>query len=302
MATKFDFDIQHYSLEELLQLFSLPIHGQYTPEDMARCKKQVLFMHPDKSKLPPEYFLFYKKSFSIIVDFYNNQIKIDQPVPTFPSNYTVKETENIDHIVQDKVKNMDSNVFQKKFNQLYHDYVGDQIKNKQRNSWFQDESNPYSTSKQANNVKEINDQIEQIKENKQQQQMVLHKEFHEIHQSGGGANFYEEQDEDENTYIASDMFGKLKYDDIKRVHKDETILSIGEVDFKNKQTFQSVDDLHQFRTNDPLKHADNPQYILDLKEKQGNQQIKTKAFESRKRTMDYEEKNKSILSQFLLLK
>jgi hypothetical protein len=62
-----------YSLKDLLALF----HTDYNInlEDLKRAKKQVLMTHPDKSKLPAEYFLFYKKAFDIVVNFYNNQNK-----------------------------------------------------------------------------------------------------------------------------------------------------------------------------------------------------------------------------------
>ena len=42
-------------------------------QDLKQAKKRVLMLHPDKSKLDPKYFLFYKKAFDIVVQFYDNQ-------------------------------------------------------------------------------------------------------------------------------------------------------------------------------------------------------------------------------------
>ena len=64
--------IESYSLDELLQLFELNTRNINT-ENLKRAKKKVLMLHPDKSKLGPEYFLFYKKAFDIVVQFYNQQ-------------------------------------------------------------------------------------------------------------------------------------------------------------------------------------------------------------------------------------
>ena len=53
-------NIQEYSLEELLGLFELNSYD-ISVDDLKRCKKKVLMLHPDKSKLESKYFLFYKK-------------------------------------------------------------------------------------------------------------------------------------------------------------------------------------------------------------------------------------------------
>jgi hypothetical protein len=67
-----------YSLDEVLGLFDLKYN--ITVDDLKRAKKKVLMLHPDKSKLSSEYFLFYKKAFDIIVQFYENQNKQNKAV------------------------------------------------------------------------------------------------------------------------------------------------------------------------------------------------------------------------------
>ena len=62
-------DIHMYSLSEVLNLFDLDY--DISMDGLKRAKKRVLMMQPDKSKLPPEYFLFYKKAFDMVpVDIY----------------------------------------------------------------------------------------------------------------------------------------------------------------------------------------------------------------------------------------
>lgn len=49
----------------------------------------VLKMHPDKSRLPSEYFIFYKKAFEVVVDYFNETQKVTKEVPTKEIKYAV---------------------------------------------------------------------------------------------------------------------------------------------------------------------------------------------------------------------
>ena len=59
-----DLNIDHYNLEDILHLFK--ISGDFDENDLKNAKKMVLKMHPDKSRLPPEYFLFFSKAYKMI--------------------------------------------------------------------------------------------------------------------------------------------------------------------------------------------------------------------------------------------
>jgi len=58
-------DVSMYSLDELLGLFDL--NYDITMDGIKKAKHKVLMLHPDKSRLPPEYFIFYKKAFEVVV-------------------------------------------------------------------------------------------------------------------------------------------------------------------------------------------------------------------------------------------
>ena len=58
--TGHNLNIHMYTLDDLLGLFDLTT--RISLEDLKRAKKKVLMLHPDKSKLSSEYFLFYKKA------------------------------------------------------------------------------------------------------------------------------------------------------------------------------------------------------------------------------------------------
>ena len=71
-----DLDIQNYSLEEIMNLFKIPLN--FDVGDLKRAKKLVLMSHPDKSNLPSEYFLFYSNnslSISLIISVLSSSLK-----------------------------------------------------------------------------------------------------------------------------------------------------------------------------------------------------------------------------------
>ena len=49
-------DINMYSFKEILELFDLDYNMNL--EDLKRAKKKLVQIHPDKSNLPNEYFIF----------------------------------------------------------------------------------------------------------------------------------------------------------------------------------------------------------------------------------------------------
>jgi hypothetical protein len=63
-----DLTIENYQLPDLLALFNLPV--VFNDVDLKRAKMMVLKTHPDKSRLPKEYFLFFTKAYRIIHQIY----------------------------------------------------------------------------------------------------------------------------------------------------------------------------------------------------------------------------------------
>ena len=55
--SEIDLDIKNYNLNELLDLFNLPYN--FTKQDLKQAIKIVYKMHPDKSGLDKEYFMFF---------------------------------------------------------------------------------------------------------------------------------------------------------------------------------------------------------------------------------------------------
>ena len=63
-----DLNLDNYNLAELLNLFKLK--NNFNIDDLKTTKKIVMKLHPDKSGLDKEYFLFYCKAFRMLKQIY----------------------------------------------------------------------------------------------------------------------------------------------------------------------------------------------------------------------------------------
>ena len=147
MNNTHNLDINMYKLDDLLGLFNLSY--DISIEDLKRARKIVMKTHPDKSRLDPKYFLFYKKAFDIIVQFYDNQNKQNKKTTEVDTDYdaNIHNTFNKSSVkkVSSVIEEMDTNDFQNKFNKLFDENMTNKIDEK-RNNWFTDQNTIYNLS------------------------------------------------------------------------------------------------------------------------------------------------------------
>lgn len=288
-------NINMYSLDDLLGLFDLKTN--MTLEDLRRAKKSVLMLHPDKSRLSPDYFLFYKKAFDVIVDVFNNQNKTNQPVTEENSQYKPLESDfnkSTVNKVKTIVKDMPANEFQNKFNKLFEENMVSKPDNS-RNEWFKTEEPIFQTSEHVStkNMGRVFDDFKQKNASLVQYRGVQEMVFN------NGSQLYE--DDTNDNYISSDPFSKLKFDDLRKVHKDQTIFSVSEKDYSNMPKYSSVDQYNRERSKNmgsPLDKKD-AEYLLAQQENVFKERMLKKEHASNLRTLEYAEKNKTIMSNFL---
>ena len=247
MNNSHNLNIHMYSLDEVLGLFEL--NYQISVEDLKRAKKKVLMLHPDKSKLSAEYFLFYKKAFEIVVKFYDNQNRQNQVVQNveytplntngFNKNKKKKVTETIQELAPEK--------FQDKFNQLFENNMAKKP-DPTKNEWFQNDEPSYQIEQNVN-ASNMADAVERIKQ--KNHAMVNYRGVENLYSSGNGTNAYDDDDMSDS-YVTSDPFSKLKFDDLRKVHKDQTVFSVSERDFEKVQQYSSVDHFVRERSKMPL--------------------------------------------------
>jgi hypothetical protein len=296
--TNHNLNIHMYSLKEILGLFGLT--HNISLEDLKQAKKQVLMLHPDKSRLPADYFLFYKKAFDIVVNIYENVNKQNADVPTTQIDYQPYKNEMNKATVNkvtSVIKDMKTAEFQNKFNKLFEENMAQKV-DAEKYSWFSKDEPVFKTDEQVStkNMGRVFDKMKQS-----QNGLIHYRGVQEMVSANHGNRLYDEDSSDE--YVTSDPFSKLKFDDLRKVHKDQTVFSVSERDYDKVQQYTSVD--HYVRERG--KHSTTPlakdeaERILSMKDQQYRERLLQQEHAANLRTMEYEKKNKAVLASFMYL-
>ena len=298
LSSNHNLDIRNYSFHDIMELFELDIDN-VTHEDLKKAKKKVLMIHPDKSKLPKEYFLFYKKAFDIVLNMYGNIQKVSQRVENqdyFPCNSVENEAQTTNmKTILNKIK---PDVFQKQFNEIFETQMKKPVTN--RNDWFSEESAIYNQN--ITNTSQMNSALEEIKQ--QQQHLVKYQGVMPIQSRAHVNSLYEEDnDEFDAEYVSSDIFSKLKYDDLRKVHKDQTVFAVSESDYRNVPKYRNTQEYERARSVANIQPIENEkaQQMMHEQEKILEQKMKHKQYKSELDSMRYNEVNKQVMSNFLKL-
>lgn len=307
MNKNFDLDIQNYSLKDIFILFGLELPKNkpiITDEDLKKARINVLKMHPDKSKLPSKYFLFYKKAFDILKEFNIDYQKINQDINENNTTYHDSKEDLSEENKQIKlhITNMEKKDFHVTFNKLFEKNMMSKSKENE-NKWFSDKKKMYES--QEGGANNINQNINNIKKIQAQGQLTKFKGIKTFH-SMSGTDIYDDLDkneEEQNEYITCDPYSKLQYEDIRKVHRDETVFRINENDFDSLSVVKSQKELEQIRAkqnSNPINYEKAKQNF-DNEEILHNNRITEKQHVSKLKNLVYEEKNKNVLSYFLRL-
>jgi hypothetical protein len=292
-------DISTYSFADILKLFTLD-ENNVTTDHLKKAKKKVLYMHPDKSNLPKEYFLFYKKALDIVVRVYEMNNKVNQTVPNNQEIvYIPEKTHVATNQIETTMKSMSSSQFNTKFNHLFESHSKTREKDKNKNEWFK--NNEYAPQiTQIQNKSEMDAAFETYKE-KQRADMVKYTGVVPICLNGGSSGFYDEDEEDNANYICADLFSKLKFDDLRKVHKDQTVFSVSEKEFQHVKQFNSVDHYVTAREKEtltPMQKSQAEQHFND--ERLLNEQLmRKKQFKSQVESEQAHQRSQAMLSNFL---
>jgi hypothetical protein len=189
---------------------------------------------------------------------------------------------------------MPQKAFQEKFNRLFEENMAKEVSNK--NDWFSKEDPLY----QIEQGKNIDLAIKRAKEQAKQHGVILYRGVGEI--TGDSGNGLYDDDGENQDYVSSNPFSKLKYDDLRKVHKDQTVFSVSESDFDSVEKYRSVEELNRVRgvAMNPLDEA-SAKRALDAKELAHKEAIMKKEYMAKLESLKYQEKNKSVLSRFLQL-
>ena len=273
-----DLDINNYELADILKLFKIPV--LFNDKHLREAKVIVLQMHPDKSRLPKEYFLFFTKAYKMLYEIYKVR---------FPDEKKYKETgfsysAVIDHeLNQNKVKTahnkedreyykteeeaykklqkLDSANFNKWLNEKFEKFrMHDDEQDGGYEAWCRDTKNNDEADASAidddgvdpyelgDTWSERNERIERKKKILRDKMALI--ETNEIMSydsvgCGGNGGYYGLGREAPREY-SSGLFSSLQYEDLKKAHT-ESVIPVTNEDFVNRKKYTSVNEMQMFR-------------------------------------------------------
>lgn len=298
-------DIKMYSFRELLELFDL--NDRIEEADLKRAKNKTLMTHPDKSGLPAEYFHFYTAAFRMVVEYYNTNRKTMAEVPRNNPIYDPVASGKEDTVagpLKSAIKKIKPEDFNKKFNRLFDDNMSKKP-DATRNAWFQSEEavfDPASIAPEGVTKQNMAQVLDKYKE--KTAALVQYAGIRELGSGSNGSNLYDNDEDDEGGYLTSDPFSKLKYDDLRKVHKDQTVLAISERDLTNIPRYESADHLTRVRSAQsivPLEQREAEKMIAE-REESYRKKMMERQHQSRLDSLGYEEKSKAVVASFLKIK
>lgn len=307
----YNLDINTYSLEEMFSLFDLTY--DLTEESMRAAKKKVLMIHPDKSKLSSEYFLFYKQAYEIILDIYKQKNRIQNaPLSATVYNPEVVKTKGIGNS-QDVVnganinfnpsgsKEIQGKKFNDKFNELYETNMAKKT-DPSKHDWFRQESAQDDFTGRNINSKNMGEAIEEIKVRQQNNQMSVYNGVREIRPMGFGTSYYEDADDSQNTsYVECDIFSKLKFDDLRKVHRDQTVFAVSEKDFSKVTQYKNVDQYVNAREQNKgtAMSKEESNGVLERQQREYERAMMQKQQRDLLLQREYEAKQKAVQAAFM---
>lgn len=254
-----DLDISNYSLEDILKLFD--INYDYNANTLRNVKKRVLMLHPDKSKLDKEYFLFFSKAYDVLVKIleFRSQQKRSQEVNI---NYEALDSCEENEEIINKIKKHKN--FNKIFNKLFEEMK------------INDEEDGYGSWLKSN--EDIEEDKEYNNESLEERKKILrnnsiieygvikeYNNFDKMRSKSKSNGFYEG-----NNILNSKS--NLNYDDLKQAHT-ETLIPVIEEDFRNVKKYNNLEHLKQERNNQILTPLSKKEGI-SLLNKRENDSIK----------------------------
>lgn len=252
-----DLDIENYDLEDILNLFKLDY--QFGESELKAAYKIVLKTHPDKSGLNKDIFLFFREAYKIVEKihkFRNRKIKC-----THTKSYYIEK--NVEH--EELLRKLDGKSvkdFNKWFNKMFEkNKLGDDEDDNGYGEWYKSKSEDKNEK-----VVSLSD-FGRVFENKKKEckDLVVRTGVVEMQNLNNGYNLSREAP----TEYSSDLFSKLKYEDLKKAHT-ETVVPVTREDFEKKKQFSSVDSYRRHRANQNTNALSLEQSRAFLRKKQEN--------------------------------
>ena len=259
-----DLDINNYNLKDVLNLFKIPI--QFNETHLKQAKQVVLKTHPDKSGLPPEYFIFYSKAYKMVYSIWEfKKSATTESIDTYNTDYaavTYNEEEKKELLNEffESNSNMKNNRnFNKWFNQQFEkNKLHGEGEAKGYEDWLRSGDQEEPTTHTGVSPTNMGELMEQKKA--QIRALTIHQNIEDIVSSSNASDLTQSVPD---TYD-SDMFSQLSYQDLHKAHT-QSVIPVTEEDYHLKQKFNTVNEYVSYRSQQDTKPLSEQQALQYLK-------------------------------------
>lgn len=271
-----DLDIENYDFNDLLNLFKL--QRNYDGNDLKRVKMIVLKLHPDKSGLDNDIYIFYRKCYNFLVDIYSFTNS------NYKSN-TRKTDIDIDNKLFNYFRDKDSQTFNKEFNHIFESC---KIKEESKNIFEEIDAGDKSESEIVDDCK-TNALVVKYEPSE-------YSFMNSSSRKGSGAlNIFDFEDNVTN-----------EDNHIQKVYLEETVIPIDERYLaSNPRNINCLDDLKRQRDNPnsfrPLSQ-DTSEQIINNSKLNAARNTKQIAYEIMRKDHEQEKKINEFISKYNLIK
>jgi len=247
-----DLEVDNYNLDDLLELFNLDY--TFDKEDLKKAKNICLKTHPDKSGLEAKYFIFYKSAYKIISEIYYFRKKKEDP----NTEYIVEENKFEKKLLDKFTKKGD---FNKWFNEMFEKVkIDDEEHDRGYEEWFRSKHDVIEERK----IPFHQFEKEFYKKKKENRTLINIEDIQDISPNSGFSLTRDKIEE-----YSSDIFSKLKYEDLKKAHT-QTVIPVTKDDLARHPQFKDVESYKRYRAKNkisPLSIEEANRFLADKADK-----------------------------------
>jgi hypothetical protein len=298
-----DLDIRNYKLEDITNLFKIPI--VFNEADMRVAKLAVLQTHPDKSHLPKEYFLFFSSAYKMlyqIFTFRNGKTRNKKEnYKEIIDEETVDPSEDSMKLCVEKVKRLNAAEFNKLFNEHYEKCKIQMDEDAGYEEWFRSQQRDDDETSQIETWDQRVSVIDRKKQTlRESLSLISNNELQSVNIYGGGSQGYALGQGAPKEH-SSGLFSSLQYEDLKKAHT-ETVIPVTHEDFVISKKFNNSQDLKVFRDVNLKSYSYDKQEAIHKKNAQTyveEEENTHRAFTMAKQDELAQEMNKKFNGSFL---
>ena len=301
-VAKVDLNIDNYQLDDVLNLFRIPV--DFNETDLKRAKQIVLKTHPDKSNLDPEYFRFYSKAYKMLYTIWEFRKRGDIDNDNKNTEYSNDIADEEKKVLLDKffetnskLKSDKSKDFNRWFNEQFDkNKLYNEGEQKGYENWLRSDEDMDTTSV---NVTMSTMAQEFDKKKSQMRSLIVREEVMDF--SSRGMNGCDLSTDAPGSFN-SDMFSSLPYQDLHQAHT-ESVIPVTDEDYENKQKFNNVNEFVSYRNTQDTKPLSEMQALeyLNNRNKKDDEMATSRAYQLAKQTELAKQKNNEFWSGLMLL-